>query len=374
MKRSLFFTILILLQIHFEYVKAQRKVTSCLYLGNMASKVSTFEGKTTTTVKTSAGETGFDSCVGIGPDGVLIRGKQARAQRTSNPLNTFPRIKSLIGRNYDDASTQKLLQELNYKTVRAADGTVNDVSLCGTQYAPSDLIAPSICATKTAAEQSARVAISNCIIVVPQDSNVFVRKIYVNMMKTCNCTDVELVTVNEAAVLSFAATAKNATGIYCIFHMGAGSMDVTFYDTDTDREFYEWGSASLPFGGDSIDINVANYFVRLIKTQLKIDLTTNIVAFYKFVDALSAAKIAFYTPGSKTISTTITITEMSLSFTLTKTMYETALQTFMPTILGVVQNALTAAKLTAAQVSFLVMVGGGSRLTYIQTRLEVFKQ
>lgn len=136
--------------------------------------------------------------------------------------------------------------------------------------------------------------------------------------------------------------------------MGAGSMDVTFYKPDSNRVHNELGSASLLFGGDSLDISVANYFVGL-------------VAFYKFVDALSAAKVSFYTQGSTTISTTITITEMSLSFTLTKTMYETALQTLMPTILGVVQNALTATKLTAAQVSFLVMVGGGSRLTYIQT-------
>ena len=76
-------------------------------LGTTNSCVAVMEGNTPKVIENSEGMRTTPSMVAFTQDGERLVGQSAKRQAVTNPTNTLFAIKRLIGRSYDDPTTQK---------------------------------------------------------------------------------------------------------------------------------------------------------------------------------------------------------------------------------------------------------------------------
>ena len=88
-------------------------------LGTTNSCVAVMEGKEPKVIENAEGSRTTPSVVAFTEDGERIIGQPARRQAVTNPENTFFAIKRLIGRPFNDPTTQKDMGMVPYKIVKA---------------------------------------------------------------------------------------------------------------------------------------------------------------------------------------------------------------------------------------------------------------
>ncbi len=90
--------------------------------GTTNSCVAVMEGNSSKVIENSEGMRTTPSMVAFTQDGERLVGQSAKRQAVTNPTNTLFAIKRLIGRSYEDPTTQKDKGMVPYNTIRADNG------------------------------------------------------------------------------------------------------------------------------------------------------------------------------------------------------------------------------------------------------------
>ncbi|KAI3857229.1 hypothetical protein MKW98_003204 [Papaver atlanticum] len=104
-------------------------------LGTTNSCVSVLQDNTPKVIHISEGVQNIPSVVAFSPKGKLLVGFPAKHQAVTNLANTICRTKRIIGRRYDDPKTQKEMNMVPYKIVKAPNGDAW-VEANGQKYSP----------------------------------------------------------------------------------------------------------------------------------------------------------------------------------------------------------------------------------------------
>ena len=91
-------------------------------LGTTNSCVSIMDGSKPKVIENSEGARTTPSVVGFTDEGERLVGMAAKRQGVTNPSDTLFAIKRLIGRTYDDPTTQKDMKMVPYDIVKAEGG------------------------------------------------------------------------------------------------------------------------------------------------------------------------------------------------------------------------------------------------------------
>src|SRR3982750_2841322 len=91
-------------------------------LGTTNSCVAVMEGSAPKVIENAEGMRTTPSIVAFTGDGERLVGHPAKRQAVTNPENTLFAIKRLIGRTFDDPTTQKDIKLVPYKIARAENG------------------------------------------------------------------------------------------------------------------------------------------------------------------------------------------------------------------------------------------------------------
>lgn len=109
-------------------------------LGTTNSCVAYMDGKEPKVVENAEGFRTTPSVVAFSKDGEKLVGHSAKRQAVTNPQNTLFAIKRLIGRTFDDPTTQKDKGLVPYKISKAKSGDAW-VEAHGKDYSPSQISA-----------------------------------------------------------------------------------------------------------------------------------------------------------------------------------------------------------------------------------------
>src|SRR6516164_8984782 len=109
-------------------------------LGTTNSCVAIMEGGKPRVIENSEGDRTTPSIVAFTKDNEMLVGQAAKRQAVTNPENTLFAIKRLIGRSFDDPTTQKDKGMVPYKIVKAKNGDAW-VEANGKEYSPSQISA-----------------------------------------------------------------------------------------------------------------------------------------------------------------------------------------------------------------------------------------
>ncbi len=135
-------------------------------LGTTNSCVSVMDGKDAKVIENAEGARTTPSMVAFTEDGERLVGQPAKRQAVTNPENTLFAIKRLIGRTFEDPTTQKDKGMVPYKIVKADNGDAW-VEAHGTSYSPSQISAMILQKMKETAESYLGEKVEKAVITVP---------------------------------------------------------------------------------------------------------------------------------------------------------------------------------------------------------------
>ena len=314
-------------------------------LGTTNSCVSVLEGGVPKVIPNPEGNRTTPSVVAFKADGEELVGETARRQAVTNVKNTISSIKRKMG-------------------------TDEKVEANGKKYTPEEISAKILMKLKSDAEAYLGEKVTKAVITVPAYFNDAQRQATKNAGKIAGL-DVERI-INEptAAALAYGIDKQEKTHTVLVYDLGGGTFDVSILELGDGVFEVKSTAGNNHLGGDDFDQRVMDYLVSEFKKENGIDLSTDKMAMQRIKDAAEKAKKDLSGMMSAEISIPFIAQSsegpLHLNMTLNRAKFEELNKDLFDSTLDAVHKALKDAKLTASDIDKVLLVGGSTRIPYIQ--------
>ena len=314
-------------------------------LGTTNSCVSVLEGGVPKVIPNSEGNRTTPSVVAFKADGEELVGETAKRQAVTNVKNTISSIKRKMG-------------------------TDEKVEANGKKYTPEEISAKILMKLKSDAEAYLGEKVTKAVITVPAYFNDAQRQATKNAGKIAGL-DVERI-INEptAAALAYGIDKQEKTHTVLVYDLGGGTFDVSILELGDGVFEVKSTAGNNHLGGDDFDQRVMDYLVSEFKKENGIDLSTDKMAMQRIKDAAEKAKKDLSGMMSAEISIPFIAQSsegpLHLNMTLNRAKFEELNKDLFDSTLDAVHKALKDAKLTASDIDKVLLVGGSTRIPYIQ--------
>ena len=313
-------------------------------LGTTNSCCAVLEGGTPTVITSSEGERTTPSVVAFKGNDEIV-GVQAKRQAVTNAANTIASIKRKMG-------------------------TAEKVEANGKKYTPEEISAKILMKIKKDAEAYLGEPVTHAVITVPAYFNDAERQATKNAGKIAGLEVDRIVNEPTAAALAYGLDKQDQLQTILVYDLGGGTFDVSILELGDGLYEVKSTSGNNRLGGDDFDKRVMDYLVEEIKKQTKADVKDDKMAMQRIKDEAEKAKKALSSSTTTTISLPFIaqVDGMPVNFEiyLTRAKFESLNKDLFDSTLDAVRKALSDAKLKASDIDQVVLVGGSSRIPYIQ--------
>ena len=313
-------------------------------LGTTNSCVAVLEGGEPKVIANAEGNRTTPSVVAFKGDEELV-GEVAKRQAVTNVKNTISSIKRKMGTN-------------------------EKVEAGGKKWTPEEISAKILGKLKKDAESYLGEKVTKAVITVPAYFNDAERQATKNAGKIAGLEVERIINEPTAAALAYGLDKQDKLQTILVYDLGGGTFDVSILELGDGVFEVKATSGNNRLGGDDFDARVTDYLVSEIKKDNCIDISKDTMAMQRIKDAAKKAK--------KDLSS-MTTTQISLPFiaqneegpvhmdmTLTKAKFEDLCRDLFDSTLEPVRKALKDAKMSAKDIDKVILVGGSSRIPYIQ--------
>ena len=313
-------------------------------LGTTNSCVAVLEGGEPKVITNAEGNRITPSVVAFKGDEELV-GEVAKRQAVTNVKNTISSIKRKMG-------------------------TSEKVEAGGKKWTPEEISAKILGKLKKDAESYLGEKVTKAVITVPAYFNDAERQATKNAGKIAGLEVERIINEPTAAALAYGLDKQDKLQTILVYDLGGGTFDVSILELGDGVFEVKATSGNNRLGGDDFDARVTDYLVSEFKKDHGIDLSKDTMAMQRIKDAAEKAK--------KDLSS-MTTTQISLPFiaqndegpvhmdmTLTKAKFEDLCRDLFDSTLEPVRKALKDANMTAKDINKVILVGGSSRIPYIQ--------
>ncbi len=313
-------------------------------LGTTNSCVAVLEGGVPHVITNSEGNRTTPSVV-ADKNGEILVGETAKRQAVTNVANTVSSVKRLMG-------------------------TSEKVNMGGQNYTPEEISAKILMKLKSDAESYLGEKVTKAVITVPAYFNDAQRQATKNAGKIAGL-DVERI-INEptAAALAYGIDKQEKTHTVLVYDLGGGTFDVSILDLGDGVFEVKSTAGNNHLGGDDFDQRIMDYLVAEFKKENGIDLSTDKMAMQRIKDAAEKAKKDLSGMMSAEISIPFIAQSsegpLHLNVTLNRAKFEELNKGLFDSTLDAVRKALKDAKLSANDIDKVLLVGGSTRIPYIQ--------
>ena len=312
-------------------------------LGTTNSCVAVLEGGEPRVIPNPEGNRTTPSVVAFKGDEELV-GETAKRQAVTNVDNTVASIKRIIG-------------------------TKEKVSANGKKYTPEEISAKILMKLKSDAEAYLGDTVTEAVITVPAYFTDSQRQATKNAGKIAGLKVERIINEPTAAALAYGLDKEEAHTVL-VYDLGGGTFDVSILDLGDGIFEVKSTSGNNKLGGDDFDQRVMDYVVSEFKKENGVDLSKDKMAMQRIKDAAEKAKKDL----SGMTSTQINIPFISqnsdgplhLDVTLTRAKFEELNMDLFESTMEPVRKALKDAKMTAKDIDKVLLVGGSTRIPYIQ--------
>merc|ERR1740121_1555484 len=268
--------------------KAQGDVIG-IDLGTTNSCVAIMDGGSAKVLENSEGMRTTPSMVGMTSDGQRLVGIPAKRQAVTNPENTVFATKRLIGRRFDDPATQKDMNMLPYKVIKAKNGDAW-VEAAGESYSPSQVGAFVLEKMKETAGSYLGGTVAKAVVTVPAYFNDAQRQATKDAGKIAGLDVSRIINEPTAAALAFGMDAKDGQTI-AVYDLGGGTFDVSILEISGGVFEVKATNGDTSLGGEDLDHLILQYLASEFKKQQGIDLSKDKLAVQRLREAAETAKI-----------------------------------------------------------------------------------
>ena len=309
-----------------------------------------------------------NSCVAVLEGGVPHVITNPEGNRTTPSVFAIKGDEELVG---ETAKRQAVTNVKNtVSSIKRKMGTDEKVEINGRKYSPEEISAKILMKLKSDAESYLGEKVTKAVITVPAYFNDAQRQATKNAGKIAGL-DVERI-INEptAAALAYGIDKQEKTHTVLVYDLGGGTVDVSILDLGDGVFEVKSTAGNNHLGGDDFDQRIMDYLVSEFKKENGIDLSKDKMAMQRIKDAAEKAKKDLSGMMSAEISIPFIAQSdegpLHLNVTLNRAKFEDLNKDLFDSTLDAVRKALKDAKLTASDIDKVLLVGGSTRIPYIQ--------
>ena len=322
-------------------------------LGTSNSAAAFLEGGKPKIIPSAEGNTvygkAFPSVVAFTKEGQKIVGEPARRQAVSNAERTFSGFKRKMGTDY------------KYKAN-------------GKEYTPQQLSAFVLQKIKKDAEEFLGEKVEKAVITVPAYFDDNQRQATKDAGQIAGLEVVRIINEPTAASLAYGLDKKNKSFKILVFDFGGGTLDVTVMEYEEGVFEVKSTSGDTQLGGRDMDEALVNFIAREFRANEGVDLSKDATAMQRLSEAAEKAKIEL----STVLETEINLPYISatdkgpkhLQMKINRAKLEELVNPIIKKCSKPVQQALADAKMTPADISKVILVGGPTRIPAVQKFVE----
>ncbi|MFA5779190.1 MAG: molecular chaperone DnaK [Elusimicrobiota bacterium] len=322
-------------------------------LGTSNSAAAIMEGGKPTIIPSAEGMTlggkAFPSYVAFTKDGQLIVGEPARRQAVANTEGTISAAKRKMGTDY------------KYK-------------IYGKEYTPQQISAFILQKIKKDAEAFLGGPVDGAVITVPAYFNDNQRQATKDAGEIAGLKVERIVNEPTAACLAYGLDKKGKDEKILVFDFGGGTLDVTIMDFGGGVFEVKSTSGDTQLGGTDMDNAIIDFIASEFKRESGIDIRSDKMAVQRLKEAAEKAKIELSNVLETDINLPFITADASGPKHLTMKISRAKLESIVGPIIErcrhSVEQALSDAKLTAADIKRIILVGGPTRMPAVQKFVE----
>ena len=318
-------------------------------LGTTNSCVAVMEGGEAVVIPNSEGNRTTPSVVAFSKEGERLVGQIAKRQAVTNPDHTIISIKRKMG-------------------------TADKVNIDGDEFSPQEISAMILQKIKTDAESYLGQKVTQAVITVPAYFNDSQRQATKDAGKIAGLEVLRIINEPTAAALAFGMDKTDKDEKIMVFDLGGGTFDVSILDIGDGVFEVLSTNGNTKLGGDDFDERIINYLVSEFKKSDGIDLSTDKMAMQRLKEAAEKAKIELSGMQQTQINLPFITADQSgpkhMDITLTRAKFEDLIRDLVDSTRIPVENALKDAKLTADDISKVLLVGGSTRVPCVQEMVK----
>ncbi|WP_455129111.1 molecular chaperone DnaK [Pseudoramibacter alactolyticus] len=316
-------------------------------LGTTNSCVAVLEGGDPVVIPNAEGARTTPSVVQI-KDGERLVGQVAKRGAISNPDGTISSIKRHMGSDYK-------------------------VNVEGKEYTPQEISAIILQKLKADAEAYLGEEVKKAVITVPAYFNDAQRQATKDAGKIAGLEVERIINEPTAASLAYGLE-KDASQKIMVFDLGGGTFDVSILELGDGVFEVMATSGNNHLGGDDFDNKVIDWLADEFKKENGVDLKADKMALQRLKEAAEKAKIEL----SSTLKTEINLPFITataegpkhLQMDLSRAKFDELTADLVDATRGPVNQALSDAGISGADLGRVILVGGSSRIPAVQAAVK----
>lgn len=335
-------------------------------LGTTNSVVSVMEGSDPKVIANLEGNRLTPSVVAFTDKGDTLVGEPAKNQAVTNPQNTIYSVKRFMGRRHNEVASEEKI--VPYQVVGGPDDYVK-IEVNGKEYTPPQISAMILQKLKESAESYLGHKVNKAVITVPAYFNDAQRQATKDAGQIAGLEVARIINEPTAAALAYGLEKKQDQKI-AVFDLGGGTFDVSILEVSDELVEVLSTNGDTHLGGDDFDEELINFIADKFKADNEVDLRDDAMALQRLREAAEKAKKELSTAQSTDINLPFIMADASgakhLQMSISRAEFERLIDPLVERTRNPVLNAIKDAKLAAADIDEIVMVGGSTRVPKVQ--------
>jgi molecular chaperone DnaK len=335
-------------------------------LGTTNSVIAAMEDGKPAVIPNAEGSRTTPSVVAFTDQGERLVGQLARRQAILNPKGTIYSAKRFIGRRYDEVASE--LSAVSFDVVPGPDGSAR-FKIRDRLYAPEEISALVLRKLAEDASKFLGEKVTEAVITVPAYFNDAQRQATKDAGRIAGLEVLRIINEPTAAALAYGLDKKQNETVL-VFDLGGGTFDVSILDIGDGVIEVRATSGDTHLGGDDFDRRIVDFLADEFQRDNGIDLRADAQALQRLFEAAEKAKVELSSVSQTTISLPFITADAAgpkhLNTTLMRSKFDQLTADLVERTIGPVQQAMADAKLTAADIDEVILVGGSTRIPAVQ--------
>ena len=335
-------------------------------LGTTNSVIAAMEGGKPAVIPNAEGSRTTPSVVAFTDQGERLVGQLARRQAILNPKGTIYSAKRFIGRRYDEVASE--LSAVSFDVVPGPDGSAR-FKIRDRLYAPEEISALVLRKLAEDASKFLGEKVTEAVITVPAYFNDAQRQATKDAGRIAGLEVLRIINEPTAAALAYGLDKKQNETVL-VFDLGGGTFDVSILDIGDGVIEVRATSGDTHLGGDDFDRRIVDFLADEFQRDNGIDLRADPQALQRLFEAAEKAKVELSSVTQTTISLPFVTADAAgpkhLNTTLMRSKFDQLTADLVERTIRPVQQAMADAKLTAADIDEVILVGGSTRIPAVQ--------
>ena len=265
-------------------------------------------------------------------------------------------------------------KERTVAEVKRKMGTSDAVLMAGKKFTPVEISTIILKELKKIGEEFLQEQIAGAVITVPANFNDAQRQATKEAGERAGLVVERIINEPTAAALAFGIDNMETEGKILVYDLGGGTFDVTVLEMIEGYLDVMASRGVNQLGGKDFDEAIVSEIVQNFMTEYQMDLLKDLKAMARVKDEAEKAKITLSSANSVIVNLPFIAFKdgeaISFEMELTRSRYEELIAGYIKKSVDTVNEALSAAKISAGDVDIVLAVGGSSRTPLVMQSLK----